>query len=138
MTTKERQQEAEKILAIYNRISETGKIMMLAYSTAIRDKELAEGQVQRQQERQILVELAAKQGVRGSVKKVKGKDKERSTIYIINNASYLLSYRTYVIQRNRLEIDRMTFQLIFHLEELEHQNDCMDKILEILEVHSEN
>lgn len=60
MTTKERQQEAEKILAIYNRISETGKIMMLAYSTAIRDKELAEGQVQRQQERQILVELAAK------------------------------------------------------------------------------
>ena len=60
MTTKERQQEAEKILAIYNRISETGKIMMLAYSTAIRDKELTEGQVQRQQERQILVELAAK------------------------------------------------------------------------------
>lgn len=60
MTTKERQQEAEKILAIYNRISETGKIMMLAYSTAIRDKELAEGQVQRQQERQILMELAAK------------------------------------------------------------------------------
>lgn len=50
----------------------------------------------------------------------------------------VISYRTYVIQRNRLEIDRMTFQLIFHLEELEHQNDCMDKILEILEVHSEN
>lgn len=50
LTTKEKKQEAEAIFAIYNRISETGKIMMLAYGTAIRDKELAEEQVRQQSE----------------------------------------------------------------------------------------
>lgn len=47
LTTKEKKQEAEAIFAVYNRISETGKIMMLAYGTAIRDKELSEGQMQK-------------------------------------------------------------------------------------------
>ena len=50
LTSKEKKQEAEAIFAIYNRISETGKIMMLAYGTAIRDKELAEEQVRQQAE----------------------------------------------------------------------------------------
>lgn len=50
----------------------------------------------------------------------------------------IISYRTYIIQQNRLEVERLAYQLTLHLEELEHQNDCMDKILEILEDHSEN
>ncbi len=62
-----------------------------------------------------------------------------SMIMIILLAIYVfLSYRTYVIQQNRLEVERLTYQLMLHFEELEHQNDCMDRILEILEVHSEN
>lgn len=49
-----------------------------------------------------------------------------------------IGYRTYIIQQNRLEVERLAYQLELHLEELEHQNDCMDKILEILESHLEN
>ena len=40
--TKEKKQDADNIYMIYKELSEQGKIMMLAYSTAIRDKELAD------------------------------------------------------------------------------------------------
>lgn len=49
-----------------------------------------------------------------------------------------ISYRTYIIQQNRLEIEHLAYQLTLHFEELEHQNDCMDKILEILEADPRN
>lgn len=69
----------------------------------------------------------------------KAKKEALSIITIILLAVYVfISCRTYIIQRTRLEIDQLTYQLTLHLEELEHQNDCMDKILEILESHSEN
>lgn len=40
MTTKERLQEAEKIFAIYMILPEKEKTMLLAYSTALRDRAL--------------------------------------------------------------------------------------------------
>ena len=70
------------------------------------------------------------------VKKVLEKIRERalSIITLILLGAYLfISYRTYIIQQYQLDIARTTYQLTLHLEELEHQNDCMGKILEILE-----
>lgn len=40
MTTKERQQEAEKIFAMYMILPEKEKTMLLAYTTALRDRSL--------------------------------------------------------------------------------------------------
>lgn len=54
------------------------------------------------------------------------------TVYII------ISYRTYIIQQNRYELDRLVYQLTLYLEELEHQNNCMNEILEILESELRN
>ena len=54
------------------------------------------------------------------------------TVYII------ISYRTYIIQQNRYELDRLAYQLTLYLEELEHQNNCMNEILEILESELRN
>ena len=74
-------------------------------------------------------------------KKISAKIKKEalSITMIILLAMYIfISYRTYIIQQNLLEVERLAYQLTLHLEELEHQNDCMDKILEILEDHSEN
>lgn len=82
-----------------------------------------------------------KKEVRRVLKKVwmKIKKEALSVITIILLAVYIfISYRTYVIQQNRLEIERLAYQLELHLEELEHQNDCMDRILGILEYHSGN
>ena len=48
--------------------------------------------------------------------------------------SYIvISYRTYVIQQKYLEVVKATYQLTLQLEELVHQNDCIDKILDYLE-----
>lgn len=70
---------------------------------------------------------------------MKIKKEALSVITIILLAVYIfISYRTYVIQQNRLEIERLAYQLELHLKELEHQNDCMDRILGILEYHSGN
>lgn len=60
------------------------------------------------------------------------------TVIILLVMYVFISYKTYVIQQNRLEVERLAYQLELHLEELEYQNDCMDRILEILEAHSEN
>ena len=71
------------------------------------------------------------------VKKVLEKIRERalSIITLILLGAYLfISYRTYIIQQYQLDIVRTTYQLTLHLEELERQNDCMSKILEILEL----
>lgn len=43
-TNMEKKQEVEKIMMIYQNLSERGKLMLLAYSAGIRDKELAEEQ----------------------------------------------------------------------------------------------
>lgn len=40
MTMKEKKQEAENIFAIYMKLPETEKIMLLSYSTALRDRAL--------------------------------------------------------------------------------------------------
>ena len=40
LTTKERQQEAEKIFAMYMILPEKEKTMLLAYTTALRDRSL--------------------------------------------------------------------------------------------------
>lgn len=62
-----------------------------------------------------------------------------SIITIILLAVYIfISHRTYIIQQNRLEIECLTYQLTLHLEELEHQNNCMDEIRDILESRSGN
>ncbi len=45
MTLKEKQQEAEKIFATYMVLPEKEKIMLLAYSTALRDRALLDEQV---------------------------------------------------------------------------------------------
>lgn len=46
LTTKERQQEAEKIFATYMILPEKEKTMLLAYSTALRDRALLEEHIQ--------------------------------------------------------------------------------------------
>ena len=57
-----------------------------------------------------------------------------SILSIMLLVSYIvISYRTYVIQQKYLEVVKATYQLTLHLEELIHQNDCIDKILEVLE-----
>lgn len=71
-------------------------------------------------------------------KKISAKIKKEAlsiTMIILLVMYVFISYRTYVIQQNRLEVERLAYQLELHLEELEHQNDCMDRILEILEAH---
>lgn len=40
----ERRKDIERLYSIYEKLSETGKIMMMTYSTAISDKELADRQ----------------------------------------------------------------------------------------------
>ena len=51
---------------------------------------------------------------------MKIKKEALSVITIILLAVYIfISYRTYVIQQNRLEIERLAYQLELHLEELE-------------------
>lgn len=58
-----------------------------------------------------------------------------SILSIMLLVSYIvISYRTYVIQQKYLEVVKVTYQLTLHLEELIHQNDCIDKILEVLGV----
>jgi hypothetical protein len=58
-----------------------------------------------------------------------------SILSIMLLVSYIvISYRTYVIQQKYLEVVKATYQLTLHLEELIHQNDCIDKILEVLGV----
>lgn len=57
-----------------------------------------------------------------------------SILSIMLLVSYIvISYRTYVIQQKYLEVVKATYQLTLHLEELIHQNDCIDKILDYLE-----
>ena len=52
-----------------------------------------------------------------------------SIITIILLVVYVfISYRTYVIQQTRLEIDRMTYQLTLHLEELELQQESLESL----------
>ncbi len=73
---------------------------------------------------------------RKTIKRILEKIKKEALsimIIILLLVYVFISYRTYVIQQNRYEIERLTYQLELHLEELEHQNSCMEKILEILE-----
>ena len=48
LTTKERQQEAEKVFAIYMILPEKEKTMLLAYSTALRDRALLDENARQQ------------------------------------------------------------------------------------------
>ena len=48
LTTKERQREAEKVLAMYMIWSEKEKTMLLAYSTALRDRALLDEHMRQQ------------------------------------------------------------------------------------------
>ncbi len=57
LTTKERQQEAEKVFATYMMLPEKEKTMLLAYSTALRDRALLDEQTQQTVD---LPELVAK------------------------------------------------------------------------------
>lgn len=58
-----------------------------------------------------------------------------SILSIMLLVSYIvISYRTYVIQQKYFEVVKATYQLTLQLEELIHQNDCIDKILEVLGV----
>ncbi len=54
---KEKKQEAENIFAIYMKLPETEKIMLLSYSTALRDRALLHEESVRQQ---LSRELVAK------------------------------------------------------------------------------
>ena len=51
LTTKERQQEAEKIFATYLILPEKENTMLLAYSTALRDRALLDEHMRQQYER---------------------------------------------------------------------------------------
>lgn len=44
VAAEEKHRDIEKLNAIYEKLSETGRIMMLTYSTAISDKEMADRQ----------------------------------------------------------------------------------------------
>ncbi len=57
LTSKERQQEAEKIFAMYMILPEKEKTMLLAYTTALRDRSLLDEQTQQTTD---LPELVAK------------------------------------------------------------------------------
>ena len=57
LTSKERQQEAEKIFATYMILPEKEKTMLLAYTTALRDRSLLDEQTQQTTD---LPELVAK------------------------------------------------------------------------------
>ena len=58
-----------------------------------------------------------------------------SILSIMLLVSYIvISYRTYVIQQKYFEVVKATYQLTLQLEELIYQNDCIDKILEVLGV----
>lgn len=48
LTTKERQQEAEKVFATYMILPEKEKTMLLAYSTALRDRALLDKNTRQQ------------------------------------------------------------------------------------------
>ena len=57
LTSKERQQEAEKIFAMHMILPEKEKTMLLAYTTALRDRSLLDEQTQQTTD---LPELVAK------------------------------------------------------------------------------
>ncbi len=58
-----------------------------------------------------------------------------SILSIMLLVSYIvISYRTYVIQQKYFEVVKATYQLTLQLEELIYQNDCIDKIFEVLGV----
>ena len=48
-----------------------------------------------------------------------------------------MSYRAFVIQRQNYEVNRLAYQTALYVEELKHQNKCMDEILEILSENCE-
>lgn len=53
---------------------------------------------------------------------VRIKKEALSIVTIILLAVYIfISYRTYVIQQERYEIDRQTYELVIHIDELVHQ-----------------